>query len=69
VCRGSSGLKDSPGDFYFISLMSITTEYATFFLNSHSEGWSPNWVQSARRPLNGLVCLPQVIMMMQNLVE
>jgi hypothetical protein len=22
-----------------------------FFLNSHSGGWSPNWVHSVRRPL------------------
>jgi hypothetical protein len=40
-----------------------------FFLNSHSGGWSPNWVHSARRPLNGLLYLPRVIMMMENLVE
>jgi hypothetical protein len=32
-------------------------------------GWSPSWVRSARRPLNGLSYLPQVIMMMENLVE
>jgi hypothetical protein len=24
------------------------------FFNLHSEGWSPNWVHSARRPLTGL---------------
>jgi hypothetical protein len=29
------------------------------FLNSHSGGWSPSWVHSARRPLNGLLYLPQ----------
>jgi hypothetical protein len=40
-----------------------------FFFNSHSGGWSPNWVHSARRPLNGLLYLPRVIMMMENLVE
>jgi hypothetical protein len=38
-------------------------------LNSHSGGWSPSWVHSARRPLNGLLYLPRVIMMMENLVE
>jgi hypothetical protein len=27
------------------------------------------WVHSARRPLNGLLYLPRVIMMMENLVE
>jgi hypothetical protein len=41
----------------------------SFFLNSHSGGWSPSWVHSARRPLNGLLYLPLVIMMMENLVE
>jgi hypothetical protein len=36
---------------------------------SHTEGWGPNWVYSARRPLNGLWYLPRVIqMMMENLV-
>jgi hypothetical protein len=39
-----------------------------FFLNSHSGGWSPSWFHSARRPLNGLLYLPRVIMM-KNLVE
>jgi hypothetical protein len=29
-----------------------------FFVNSHSGGWSPNWVHSARRPLNSLLYLP-----------
>jgi hypothetical protein len=37
-----------------------------FFLNSHSGGWSPSWVHSARRPLNGLLYLPAVIMIMEN---
>jgi hypothetical protein len=40
-----------------------------FFLNSHSGGWSPSWVHSARLPLNGLLYLPRVIMMMENLVD
>jgi hypothetical protein len=39
-------------------------------MNSNSGGWSPYWVDSARRPLNGLLYLPRVIvMMMDNLVE
>jgi hypothetical protein len=42
---------------------------SNFFLNSHSGGWIPNWVRSARRPLNGLLYLPRLIMMMENLVE
>jgi hypothetical protein len=40
-----------------------------FFFNSHSGGLSPSWVHSARRSLNGLLYLPRVIMMMENLVE
>jgi hypothetical protein len=36
------------------------------FFNSHSGGWSPNWVHSARRPLNSFLYLPRVIMMMEN---
>jgi hypothetical protein len=39
------------------------------FFNSHSGGWSPSWVYSARRTLNGLLYLPRVNMMMENLVE
>jgi hypothetical protein len=35
---------------------------------SHSEGWSPSWVHSARRSLNGLLYLSRVNMMMENLV-
>jgi hypothetical protein len=35
----------------------------------YSGGWSPNWVHSARRPLTGLLYLPRVIVMMENLVE
>jgi hypothetical protein len=47
-----------------------TTEYLPlFFFNSHSGGVESNWVHSARRPLNGLLYLPRVIMMMENLVE
>jgi hypothetical protein len=42
------------------------SEMPFFFLNSHSGGWR---VHSARRPLNGLVYLPRVIMKMENLVE
>jgi hypothetical protein len=40
-----------------------------FFFNSHSGGWSPSWVHSARRPFTDLLYLPRVIMMMENLVE
>jgi hypothetical protein len=29
----------------------------------------PSWVHSARRPLNGLLYLPRVIMMMEHFVE
>jgi hypothetical protein len=39
------------------------------FFNSFIGGWSPSWVHSARRPVNGLLYLPLVIMMMENLVE
>jgi hypothetical protein len=40
-----------------------------FFFNSHSGRWSPYWVHSTQRPLNGLLYLPWVIVMMENLVE
>jgi hypothetical protein len=40
--------------------------YLLFFY-LHSGGW--NWVHSACRPLNGLLYLPRVIVMMENLVE
>jgi hypothetical protein len=39
-----------------------------FFYYSQSGGWSPNWVHSARRPLNGLLYLPRVIVMIENLM-
>jgi hypothetical protein len=39
------------------------------FINSHSGGWSLNWVQSVRRPLIGLLYLPRVIVRMENLVK
>jgi hypothetical protein len=32
-------------------------------------GGESNWVHTARRPLNGLLYLPQMIMLMENLVE
>jgi hypothetical protein len=41
--------------------------YCNAFFNSHIGGW--NWVHSARRPLNGLLYLPWVIVMMENLVK
>jgi hypothetical protein len=43
--------------------------HSIFFFNSHSGGWSPNWVHLARRPLNGQLYLPRVIMIVENLVE
>jgi hypothetical protein len=43
--------------------------FLRFFFNSHSGGWSPNWVHSARRPLIGLLYLPRMIVKMENLVE
>jgi hypothetical protein len=39
------------------------------FFNSHCGGWSPSWIHSARRPLNGLLYLSRVITMMEKLVE
>jgi hypothetical protein len=39
------------------------------YINLYSGGGSPSWVPSTRRPLNGLLYLPWVIMMMENLVE
>jgi hypothetical protein len=39
------------------------------FFYSLSGGWSPSWVHTARRPLNGLFYLPRVIMMMETVVE
>jgi hypothetical protein len=40
-----------------------------YFLNRYSGEWSPSWVHSARRPLNGLLYLLRMIRMMENLVE
>jgi hypothetical protein len=34
-----------------------------------SGGWSPNWVDSARRTFIGLLYLPRVIVRIENLVE
>jgi hypothetical protein len=52
---------------YFICTV-VTLIY--FFFNLHSEGWSPNWVHSARRPfILALLYLPRVIVRMENLVE
>jgi hypothetical protein len=48
----------------------IRTELqSSFFFNSHSRGWSPNWIHLARRPLIGLLYLSRVIARMENLVE
>jgi hypothetical protein len=35
-------------------------------LIAHSGGWSPNWVHSAPRPFTVLLCLPRVIVRMEN---
>jgi hypothetical protein len=48
---------------------SSTRNFVLIFFNSHSGGWNPNWLHSARRPLNGLLYQPRVIMMMEKLVE
>jgi hypothetical protein len=40
-----------------------------YYYYSYSGVWSPNWVHSARRPVIGLLYLPQVIVRMENLVE
>jgi hypothetical protein len=45
------------------------SEVILIFFNSYIGGWSPSWDHSARRQLNGLLYLPRVIMMMENLVE
>jgi hypothetical protein len=47
----------------------MSQNFWSFFLIRIVGGASPNWVHSARRPLNGLLYLPRVIMMMENLVE
>jgi hypothetical protein len=39
------------------------------FFKSAYWGVESKWVHSARRPLNGLIYPPRVIMMMENLVE
>jgi hypothetical protein len=33
---------------------------------AYSGGWSPNWVHSAPRPFTVLLCLPPVIVRMEN---
>jgi hypothetical protein len=48
-------------------ISSSSSGRSTIFFYSHSGGW--NWVHSARRPLNGILYLPRVIVMMENLVE
>jgi hypothetical protein len=35
-------------------------------LRAHSGGWSPNWVHSAPLPFTVLLCLPRVIVRMEN---
>jgi hypothetical protein len=60
---------DSSESYCFVILICNCVSEQFFFLNSHSGGWSPNRVHSARRPLNGLLYLPWVIMMIENLVK
>jgi hypothetical protein len=40
-----------------------------YFFNSHSGGWSPNWVHSARQPFTDLLYLADVIVRMEYLIE
>jgi hypothetical protein len=56
---------------YWFTVLRATPPSKTYLIlfYSHSGGWSPYWVHSARRPLNGLLYLPRVIVMMENLVE
>jgi hypothetical protein len=56
-------------EFVGTRALGIRGQDGSFFFNSHSGGWSPNWVHSARRPLTGLLYLPRVIVRMENLVE
>jgi hypothetical protein len=42
---------------------------STFSFNTHSVGWSANWVHSARQPLIGLWYLRRVIVRMENFVK
>jgi hypothetical protein len=39
---------------------------APIALFAYSGGWSPNWVHSAPRPFTVLLCLPRVIVGMEN---
>jgi hypothetical protein len=50
------------------NLQIMTHEGIIFFL-IYIVGGSPSWVPSTRRPLNGLLYMPRVIMMMEKLVE
>jgi hypothetical protein len=50
-------------------VLSVVYMPQPFFFNSHSWGWSPNWVHSARRPLIGLMYMPRVIVRMENLLK
>jgi hypothetical protein len=54
-------------DFSTFNYMIVYCFFLFFY--SHSGGWSPYRVHSARRPLNGLLYLPRVVVMMKNLVE
>jgi hypothetical protein len=57
----------SIGSFSLYLLTVSVAFLLQIFFYSHSEGW--NWVHSARRPLNGLLYLPRVTVMMENLLE
>jgi hypothetical protein len=42
------------------------TNHLFFFKFAYSGEWSPNWVHSAPRPFTVLLCLPRVIVRMEN---
>jgi hypothetical protein len=62
-----------PNSFITVPNLIETKEGPVFlpliFFNSHSEGWSPDWVHSECRPQIGLSHLPRVIVRMENFVE
>jgi hypothetical protein len=73
VLSVTCAMKISNGNELFRNYSSVkcgkTCCHINFFLLRIVGGWSTIWVHSARRPLNGLLYLPQVIMMMEKLVE
>jgi hypothetical protein len=46
-----------------------SSDYSFFLFAWGGGGWTSYWVHSARRPQNGLLYLPRVFMMMENLFE